>query len=446
MRIHQGLRVVFGAVLLFLAASVAEASTYTVTNLNDADAGSLRQAILDANAHPGPDRIEFAIANGPGTIGLRTGSLVITDSVTIDGSTQPGMKVSGSDTWLVFSVNAPAAVEIIDLTIRDGISNLGGGVLNTATLTLTRCTVRENTSTNVAGGILNLGGSLTLVDSTVISNTAPSASGGGIFNNSGTVTLTRSTVSGNSANLGGGFNNLDQLVVTGSTIWGNTSATTGGGILNLGTATITNSTISQNTATTLSGGGITNDSGTVIITSSTLSENASALAGGGIITTGTLSMLNTIVANSAAGGDCFSSGVFNDLGHNIVEDGSCISHATSMSGDSGLGLLADNGGGTLTHALLAGSIAIDAGDCGAVTTDQRGIARPQGPACDIGAFEVEVPCPPDLNADGVLDFFDVQTFLNYFVQQDPRADFAPDGIFDFFDVLSFLNAFAAGCR
>jgi len=422
------------------------AATYTVTTLDDDGVGSLRRAIFDANANPGPDTIVFAVSNGAGTIALRTGVLTVSDDVTIDGSTQPGMMVSGRDASRVFTINSPATVEIIALTIRDGSSSLGGGISNAGTLTLTRCIVRENNSSGVGGGILNIGGTLTLERSTVTANAAASDSGGGIFNNAGTVTLVESTMTANTARFGGAVANLDTLVLTRSTVSGNTSAVSGGGIFSRGTVNLTNSTVSLNGAGTASGGGLANDGGTVTITSSTLSGNTSGLAGGGVFTSGVLTLRSSIIANSA-GGDCFSVGTVHDLGFNIVENGGCVSHATSTSGDPGLGPLTNNGGPTLTHALLPGSIAIDAGSCsgGGVGTDQRGIARPQGFACDIGAFEVEVACPPDLNGDGVLDFFDLQLFLNWFAQGDPRADLAPDGVLDFFDLQAFLNAFAGGC-
>ena len=130
---------------------------------------------------------------------------------------------------------------------------------------------------------------------------------------------------------------------------------------------------------------------------STFSGN-SAPSGGGILNFGTATLKNTIVANSPSGGDCVGA---SDGGYNLVEDGSCLTAGTtSISGDPLLGELADNGGPTKTHALLEGSPAIDAipdtngstpgcGDAG-ITTDQRGVARPQGSACDIGAYEVEV--------------------------------------------------------
>jgi hypothetical protein len=120
--------------------------------------------------------------------------------------------------------------------------------------------------------------------------------------------------------------------------------------------------------------------------------------------------------NSPSGGDCVGA---SDGGYNLVEDGSCITDATSFSGDSLLGDLSDNGGPTETHALLADSPAIAAipdtngstapgcGDAG-ITTDQRGVARPQGPACNIGAYEVEVevdttpPTVTDTSPDGTV--------------------------------------------
>jgi hypothetical protein len=120
------------------------------------------------------------------------------------------------------------------------------------------------------------------------------------------------------------------------------------------------------------------------------------------------------VANSPSGGDCFKrpNDPITDAGYNLVEDGSCITDATSFSGDPLLGDLADNGGPTQTHALLTGSPAIDAGPptdgdpiaCPPPDTDQRGVSRPQGSACDIGAFELEsTNSPPTIEVVGGPD-------------------------------------------
>lgn len=61
------------------------------------------------------------------------------------------------------------------------------------------------------------------------------------------------------------------------------------------------------------------------------------------------------------------------------------------------------------------------------------------------SITTNIACPPDLNADGVLDFFDISAFLTAFAQQDPIADFSDDGLFDFFDISAFLTAFSTGC-
>ncbi len=198
---------------------------------------------------------------------------------------------------------------------------------------------------------------------------------------------------------------------------GNAGESSGGGIANTtgGMLIVSNSTFSGNSANRF-GGGIANFfGGTVTVNNSTFSGNsAPGGSGGGILNFASATLKNTIVANSPSGGDCVGA---SDGGYNLVEDGSCLTAGTtSISGDPMLGELADNGGPTKTHALLEGSPAIDAipdtngstpgcGDAG-ITTDQRGVARPQGSACDIGAYEVEVgdntpPTVTDTSPDGI---------------------------------------------
>jgi hypothetical protein len=117
------------------------------------------------------------------------------------------------------------------------------------------------------------------------------------------------------------------------------------------------------------------------------------------------------VATQAAGADCEGAPVTSQ-GYNLDSDGTCTSQPTDItSATPGLDALALNAPGTTaTHALLSGSPAIDAGDCngGAITTDQRGVSRPQGAACDIGAFELE---PPDADGDGIPDDEDACPFI-----------------------------------
>lgn len=153
---------------------------------------------------------------------------------------------------------------------------------------------------------------------------------------------------------------------------------------------------------------------------------------------------NSIIADSAQGGEIYGS--ITDLGHNIVEDGFGITHGASMPGDPRLAPLRDYGGPTLTHALLPGSIAIDAAVCAVdhEAVDQRGVPRPQGDRCDIGAFELE-SCRADFDRDGDVDTADVAAFLDAWASRGPEADFDGDGAFTTRDVLDFLNAWAGNC-
>lgn len=221
--------------------SVPAPPTFTVTNTNDSGAGSLRQAILDANADPNTaDIIVFDSLFSDGTpdvISLTTDQLSIAGNVTIDGRGLDGLTLRSGGTWRVLTVQSGTVV-LDTLTIADGnVTGQGGGILNNGTLALVNSAILNNRASDDGAGILN-NGSLTITNSTIGNNSAGD-DGGGIRNN-GTLTLINSTVSGNTAT-------------------GASSTSGGGGLLNAigGTATLTNSTISGNVAP--NGGGIRND-------------------------------------------------------------------------------------------------------------------------------------------------------------------------------------------
>jgi beta-glucanase (GH16 family) len=369
---------------------LACAEQVTVANTADAGAGSLRKALGSVCAG---GTVQFAPALGGQTIGLTSGPLTLGKNVTIDGAGAPGLTISGGGTDRVFIVNRGTTATVRSLTVTNGYGfDLAGGILNNGTLTLERVVLAGNRVTTAGidfwkggGGIYNGDGAkLNLVDSTVANNSVTGGAGGGVygfFNTS--VTIERSTISGNTAN------------------------DVGGGIRSLGNFTIRNSTISGNSSTGWMGGAFFHTDGVMNIVNSTIAGNTApdGTTGGGFVGTftaanATLTLANTIIAGNS-GAQCFyapwGSGVvtLTSLGNNLVGDGSCGVPAPAASdriaADAKLGPLGDNGGPTLTHALLPGSPALDAAgaaQCPAV--DQRGINRPQGAGCDIGAYETVV--------------------------------------------------------
>ncbi len=369
----------FCLTLAFTAALPAFAVTLTVTNTNDSGAGSLRNAI--ATAHSG-DTINFKLPN-PSTITLTGGKLTISQNLTITGPGAAQLAIDGNKASQVFSINLGVTASISGLTIQNGeIPGAGGGIANSGSLTLTGCTVSHNVGGNEGGAIYNAG-SLTVTDSSVSDNPNAYVDGGAIGND-GTLTLINSTIARNSASEG-----------------------FGGGIANYGTATLTNSTVSGNSAYE-GGGGILNEpaQGSLTLINSTVSGNSSNFEGSGILNLAPLTIKSTLFANNATAGNCDfyvpGGSTVTSLGYNLSDDGTC---AFSGPGDennvvAGAGLdpkgLQNNGGPTQTIALLSTSPAVDhipVADCTdangkPVTTDQRGVSRPQGKGCDVGAYEL----------------------------------------------------------
>jgi hypothetical protein len=293
-----------------------------------------------------------------GTITLTAGITISADT-TIDGTGQ-NITISGGNAVQVLFVSRAVQLNLNKITIANGSSLFGGGILNQGTLTVTNSTFSGNYSAGYGGGcILNANGALLTVTNSMFSgNSSAEDAGGGIFNG-GTLTVTNSTFSGNS----GAF---------------------GGGISTIGALTVTNSTFSDNSAQ-IYGGGIENNFGTLTVTNSTFSDNRGAFRGGSIANFGPLTLRNTIVANSPSGGNCANFVSLTDDGGNLDTDGTCVG---TMSPDPLLGPLQNNGGPTQTLAIPMASPAFggaNVANCPA--TDQRGLIRPQFLFCDIGAYE-----------------------------------------------------------
>ncbi|MDQ6922579.1 MAG: IPTL-CTERM sorting domain-containing protein [Pseudomonadota bacterium] len=347
---------------------------------------------------------------------------------------------------VVFAANSSLTVN--GSTISGNTSRGGGGISiegTAASAVITNSTVSSNTASSTTGGfgggiaVEGFTSRLTVTNSNVLNNVAAGATGGAVGAAGGAISvdgganvinITNSTLSGNQANGGtagaeGGAieesgGNSSVYVITGTTISNNSvNATTGNargaGFMASADATVTfrNSTISGNSlstgSATVQGGAIANTGGSVFVLSNTTVTNNSAKTGGGLFQTGagSITLRNSILAGNAAsttGPDC--NGTIASQGHNLIGSTVGCTFAAStgdlLGASANLGPLANNGGPTQTHALNVGSVAIDAGDSGVPgsggtaceATDQRGVTRPQGVRCDIGAFEVSGAPPP----------------------------------------------------
>ncbi len=268
----------------------------------------------------------------------------------------------------------------------------GGGISHNdsatvAPLTIDNCTFSNNEAGTSGGGISSMtsgSAQLTVGHSTFSQNRAFAA--GGAIHVDSMFEIASSTFSANEAGYnnpgviggGGALNIVDSDApgtVVNSTFVDNNAGYNGGAVRNAGTTDFTNCTFWGNSAPDGEGGGIYHDSGVV----------------DGKAASGVTTLKNTIVAGSFSGGNC--GGIIGDAGSNISDDASCGldtgDNTDPMLDSAGL---VDNGGPTLTIGLVEGSPAIDGvADCTGIDSDQRGISRPAGTACDIGAFEAQFP-------------------------------------------------------
>lgn len=293
---------------------------------------------------------------------MNSGSLIVTNTNFISNSAYTGGAIFDGGILMV----------IVSSTFTSNISrdtgsggNSGGGAIEIhgGSTTISYSNFEENVG-GTGGGIYFIGGDLGIGSTTFYSNTAAGFGGGGIFGN-GYLTVTKSTFYRNHA-----------------------PQTAGGAIESQGALTIINSTFTENDARV--GGGTV---GYVTwITNSTFFSNSASGTLGGSIGPGTTSLYNTIVASSPSGGNCY--GTIINGGNNIDDGTTCAWGSTNGSRSNTnplLGLLQDNGGSTQTIGLLSGSPAIDGVifniPNGCPPIDQRGVARPIGLRCDIGAYE-----------------------------------------------------------
>ena len=481
---------------------------------------TLRAAIQETNALPGADMIAvpaghyvLALAGLPEEDTPATGDLDITDTLTLAGAGAGEAILDADGIDRILELHSGDGVEISGVTVTGGrpwqfLPNPGGGISSSVPLIvrdssivgnrtphegaaiwqatddpiqLVRVDVSDNVKNNVGPGVaaVEARGSIDILDCAISHN------GSGGVSASGPVTLVNSMISGNNyAGVKGG-----SIAILNSAILGNGSGVEGFSIEilnssisgNAGTGiggpelfgffssaydvTLVNSTVSGNEPAVYCdrGGCILGPSGIaadcLVLVHSTVAENHS---GAPVVSARTVSMVASILANPDAA-NCDATTMLTSGGFNIDSDGSCnLTDPTDLPNiEPVLGPLQDNGGPTYTHALMAGSPAIDAippADCTwdddgdpatpevPLSRDQRGVARPQGGNCDIGAYEVTV-CADDLDndGDGLIDLDDPGCRDAASVREDPQCqdginnDPGQDDLIDFDGGLSALG-------
>ncbi len=369
-----------------LTAFAAGAAVYTPTKLTDSADGacdadcSLREAVIAANAREGEDVILlrqgiYVLSRVGNETAAAAGDLNLTDDLVLIGQGASRTGINGGGLDRIFQIPGGITVEIRDVTLYNGRSTgAGGAIRNEGALTIARSVIEGNST--VAG--------------------TPGAGFGGAILTDGdasTLTVTDSTFSSNSATGGGGAISIGGIVrLDNVTISGNRSVNDFGGGLYVfadSRAFLNNVTVTGNNAA-MEGGGI-------------YAENAAFIGFAPRVT-------NSIIAGNtaSAGPDCSGS---LDTNYILIGNVTRCNGPAAAKGDLVgtqvapinplLGALGFNGGPTPTHTLLTNSPALNTGSPAAVgtgdaceATDQRGVARPGGTRCDIGAFEVSTVCVP----------------------------------------------------
>ncbi len=328
-----------------------------------------------------------------------------------------------------------AAFTTANTTEGDEIINLAAGCTYTPAATLElhpdgadgTVTINGNGATLNGGNAIRLirifSGATASIDYLTLTNAQVYDAGGGAILNEGTLTLTNSIVSNNGASQGAGILNqgtltVDRVAFVGNMVGGMGFSATG--IYNAGSATILNSTFSGNEYQAIRAGGTMTH-----IRYSTIVNNENGV---GRVAAVDIVIENTVISqNSVSNCTGPSNATITAL---YADDNSCDGTVVTTEALN-LGTLAHNGGFTQTHALLHGSVLIDAavGDC--PPTDQRGVERPSGVACDVGAFEFVHSLPdaaPLLNMYDspvfVLTWSNVSWAVGYHIQVDDNADFS----------------------
>lgn len=429
------------------------ADQFTVFQVTGFKVKIARLRIREGNAKPGVG-LPGLLGEGGGV--ENKGNLLLSDDVLIDNSAAVagGAVANGRFLFVQHSlirtnhanqagggiaVEPPGEVHVFDGTTifdnsagSDGFAGVGGGIAEAGNLVdVADSTIAANSAAAGGGMFLIQGSATASISTSTIKNNSASIAGGGVFIvGPAHLSVTRSTLNGNvvepeanfpAAVVGGGIANIGGLVtlvndtlnanvakgvntpvgglggaIFQSGLWDDVVDVAGTRVRN-GALTLSKAQIAANTPTATS---VRPDMTLDLVT--VAGNTAAAGAGGGVFTVNApFAVHNTILANNDAGnvGTRNCAGVVTSVGWNLESANTCNLHQTGdlINTNPTLGTLANNGGPTETMALLAGSPAIDAADPACPgkgeSTDQRGVTRPQGPRCDIGAYEAQALAP-----------------------------------------------------
>jgi len=383
---------------------------FLITAINDANATPATTDTIDLS--PGCIYELTAVDNyTDGTNGLPS----IISHIVINGNAATILRsfTSGTPAFRIFHVSNSGMLTLNDLTLSNGLAHSA---------------TTGTTSYNAGGGIYT-NNRIELYG--VVINDNHAKLGGGVYNTAANgMTISGSTFQHNGADVenaigerGGGIYNLSSAVISSSTFFNNTATETGGAIENGGSGrlVIGNSTFSGNTTIMLGGSAILNSGEITVMAYTTITENTGGTPGAALLSgPDTILIRNSIIANNN-GGDCSYPPSSTIVWENLDSDGTC--NGFTITANPALDPLMNYGGPTLTHALDASSPAVDAADGNCGPMDQRGEPRPQGDACDLGAFELTwsgaIPPPTvipssvegyvflDMNGNGIRDAVEI---------------------------------------
>jgi predicted outer membrane repeat protein len=377
-------------------------ATFVVSNLADSGPGSIRQAILDANANPGADVVQIP-AGLTGTVTLTSGAITISDPLTISGTgtmLKSPFVMTTNNNGRVFVVNAPTTLSGIGCSSSSVTGGLGGAVLSTAALTLIDCRLSGNSASG-GGSVHQTGPSLTVTRCEFFSGGAKT---GGAIYSTGDVSLqycsffqNRGSVLGAAG--GGVYLASGSLSIESCSFFGcgstNTNFGQGGAVYCAGTFFAQNTSFSDNVAA--AGAGLYLTAGGTLW-NCTVATNLAGGTGGGIY--GSVTLESTLVSNNTAmtGPDIFGAVTAK---HCALGSSSGFSSFTNQGGNLPFGQDFQVQKGSFGHGglvpvttILATSPCKNMGsNPGGLAYDARGPGFPRavGTAPDIGAFEVQPP-------------------------------------------------------